>query len=162
MEDPADGLSETSTGPSAYVAFGAAIDNPGLAFSGGGRYRLEAWSLGLDGEFNPWISIETQRLAPGVASFYATLIRHYRINRDVALRTTVHLGTSVLLFDLIGAPSGSVGLFFGVSLIGLEFRLTDYLTLVVDPGDFVVPAPHITGAPLTYHQYRFTVGLQMF
>jgi hypothetical protein len=48
----------------------------------------------------------------------------------------------------------------GVNLIGIEWALTRTAHLIIEPGDVAISVPHLTGAPLTYRQYRFTVGVQ--
>ena len=63
-------------------------------------------------------------------------------------------------FDLVGAPAGSIGPYFGVNLLGLEYQLSPGPYLILDPADVALPVPHITGAPLTYLQYRLTLGVQ--
>ena len=70
-------------------------------------------------------------------------------------------GTSILLLNLVGAPSGSVGIYFRLSLIGLEWRMSRRFTLVIDPADVTLPVPRITGTPLSYIQYRFSIGLMI-
>ena len=34
--------------------------------------------------------------------------------------------------------------------------------LVIDPLSYVVPAPQLTGVPLLYGQYRFSLGLEFY
>lgn len=144
-----------------HVAAGAAIDNAALAAVVAARIRYDAnWLFGADAEWNPWISFETKRVRPGALNFYGTVIRRYPVSSWVSLRTTAHVGVSTLLFSLYGAPAGSFGPYFGVSLIGLEFNLSKMWKLIIDPSDVVYAVPHLTGAPLLYRQYRFTVGLQ--
>lgn len=157
-----DAISEAISRISVYAAVGAALDNSALAFSGAGRYRLsDDWLVGVDGEFNPWFSLDTHRFVLGAANVYGTLIRRYVISDAVALRSTLHLGVSVLLVDLIGAPAGSTGLYAGLNLLGIELAITRSIRLVIDPADVAIPVPHLTGAPLSYRQYRFTIGLQI-
>ena len=144
-----------------YTAFGAALDNAAFAGSVAGRYRAsERWLLGVDAEYNPWFSLDAKRFRPGTINIYSTFIKRYPIDERLSLRITGHLGVSVLLFDLIGAPAGSTGLYLGGNLLGIDYRLGDYIYLVLDPADFSVPIPHVTGAPLIYRQYRITVGMQ--
>lgn len=38
-------------------------------------------------------------------------------------------------------------------------RLRDDLALTLDPSDFAMPAPQLTGFPFYYRQYRISVGL---
>ncbi len=145
-----------------HTAFGASLDHAALAASAGGRYRLNPyWIAGVDAEFNPWVSLESKRVRPGTFNAYATIIRRWPINDFVTLRTTAHLGVSALLFSLYGAPAGTFGPYAGVSFIGVEFKVNHAWRLLVEPGDIALSVPHLTGAPLTYRQYRFTVGLQL-
>jgi hypothetical protein len=144
-----------------YLTAGGAVDKPAVAASAAGRYRLDdRWLVGLDAEWNPWASYELMRFRPGCLNVYSTLVRRYPVSRAIALRTTIHLGLSFLLFDLVGAPSGSVGPVVGASLLGLEIRLHRLWRLVIEPADVFVPVPHLTGVPLIYQQYRLTVGVQ--
>lgn len=141
----------------------AALDNPAFAGAAGARYRPDdGWLLGVDVEWNPWASIAARTVRAGALNVYVTGIRRWDMRAEsVKLRTSAHLGTSILLFDLYGAPSGSVGLYLGLSLLGLEIRLSRGWYLLLEPADVAIPAPHLSGAPLTYRQYRFTVGLQV-
>lgn len=144
-----------------HTSVGAALDNAAFVATLGGRYRAnDLWLFGLDGEFNPWYSLDTNQFRLGTLNVYATTIKRYPIDHCFGLRSSVHLGTSVLLFDVIGAPAGSVGLYLGISLLGLDYKFSDQFTLVIDPAQVAVPVPHLTGAPLSYRQYRFMIGLQ--
>ncbi len=78
------------------------------------------------------------------------------------LRSSVSLGTSYLVSNLYGAPRGSYGIFAGVSFLGLEWKLSRSLLLIVDPLGYVVPAPQLQGVPLLYGQYRFSLGLELY
>jgi hypothetical protein len=75
-------------------------------------------------------------------------------------RTSLHAGTSTILFDLYGVPAGTTGLYLGASLLGLEWRATRAVSLILDPADVAYPLPQLSGAPFGYLQYRFTLGLQ--
>lgn len=98
----------------------------------------------------------------GTFNAYATLVFREPLRPDLALRIAGHLGASILLFDLYGAPSGSVGPYFGLSLLALEFRVSPKLTMVVEPAELVIAMPHVTGIPLTRHQYRSSIGLEFW
>lgn len=152
---------QTSSPLGLYTSVGAALDNAALVATVGGRYRLnDLWLFGVDAEYNPWYSLDTNQFRLGTLNAYATAIKRYPINPCFGLRSSVHVGTSILLFDVIGAPAGSVGLYLGISLLGLDYKLGDQLSLVIDPAQVAVPIPHLTGAPLSYRQYRFMIGLQ--
>lgn len=144
-----------------HVGGGASLDNAALSAAAAVRIRYDQhWLFGFDGEWNPWISFETKRAREGTLNFYGTVIRRYPVSKWVTLRTTAHLGISTLLFSLYGAPAGSFGPYAGISLIGVEFTLSKAWKLIVDPSNVIYAAPHLTGAPLIYRQYRFAVGIQ--
>lgn len=156
----------TSTVPPAgavgfYLGASAAIDRGAFAGAAGVRWRvLDALSLGADVEWNPWFSLDAGRTAPGALNLYATGIYHWVSLADLELRTTAHLGTSVLLFDLVGADAGATGLYLGLSLLGLAARLDEHVTLIFEPADLAFPVPQLRGVPFYYHQYRITLGVQ--
>lgn len=144
----------------ASVAFSASLDRP--AFAGALGFRIRAndhWVFGLDSEWNPWISLQRTELRTGVLNQSVVSILRFDLG-PVALRGTVRLGASVLLYDLYGAPAGSVGPYLGVSLLGLEVPLGNRFRFLVDPADVAVAVPSLHGAPLVHRQYRLTVGLQ--
>jgi hypothetical protein len=150
--------------PSAFALaaeLGAAIDQASAAVAAGARYRAdERWLVGADLEWNPWASLETGRVRAGTFNASATLIWRAPLSTDVTLRVAGRLGAAWLLFDLYGAPSGSVGPYAGISLLALELGLGQHLTLVLEPADVVVAMPHVTGIPLTRRQYRASVALE--
>jgi hypothetical protein len=145
-----------------HLAGSAALDNAALAADAGLRYRVaHRWLIGLDGEWNPWLSVQTRSFAAGTANLYATLIRRWPLRPyDLKLRTSAHAGVSVLLFDLYGAPEGSIGPYFGANFLGLEYEISPNFSLIIDPADVALATPQARGAILMYRQYRFTVGLQ--
>lgn len=150
------------TGFGLHSAFAGAIDNGAMAWSLGGRYAVSnRWLFGLDAEYNPWFDIESARVARGAFNGYLTVIYRHEIGRHWALRITVNAGVSVLLFDLVGAPMGSVGPMVGANLLGISYELADQIYLVLDPAHVVMPVPQIQGAPFSYHQYRLAIGVQL-
>jgi len=146
----------------ARIAVGGSYDN--AAFSGGAglRYQLSRkWMLGIDGEWNPYAAISSSKLRMGSANAYFSLIRRYQLVRaDVNMRTTVSLGGSMLLFDLVGADKYSMGPYFGISFLGVEWKMARGFYLTVDPTYIAIPIPNIVGVPFVYAQYRFLVGLE--
>jgi hypothetical protein len=158
----ADHPEPDNTGFAAHSAFSASIDNGAFAWALGGRYAItNCWIVGIDAEYNPWFSLEAQRFARGVFNSYATAIYRHDIGHGLALRATANFGMSVLLFDLVGAPKGSVGPLLGLNILGLSYALDEHVYLLVDPAHVVVPFPQVEGAPFSYHQYRLTVGIQL-
>ncbi len=142
---------------------GGALDRGAGAIAGGVRFN--PWrdvGLGLDLEYNPWISLSNQEIAAGVATLAVPV--HWTLKRfgSWELRTTARFGASMLLFDLVGAGKGSIGPFVGWNPLGLAIPLGGSTKLIVAPGDIAVPIPQITGIPFYYHQYRFTVGVEWY
>jgi hypothetical protein len=146
----------------ARVALGASYYKPGLSGGGGARYQLSRpLMFGFDAEWNPWLALSPGKLRPGAFNAYVSVIRRFQLESDdVNVRTTLALGTSVLLFDLVGAPAGGVGPFFGLSFLGVEWKIRRGFYLVIDPTYIALPVPQLTGIPFAYIQYRFLVGLE--
>ncbi len=147
----------------AYAAGGVALTRTAFAVSLGARYRFSPyWLVGVDGEYNPWISRTKKEVRSGVTNVYATLIHRIPLSFEtINLRTTLHLGISRMNFALYGVPKGTVGPYVGFNLLGLDWELTRSLYLVVDPADVALPIPQTSGVPFVYPQYRFTVGVQL-
>jgi hypothetical protein len=144
------------------VALGASYDKPGFSGGLGLRYQLsQSFMIGFDGEWNPWLAITPGKLRTGAANGYFSLIRRFQLRyASVNVRTTLSLGGSYLLFDLVGARKGSFGPYFGLSLLGVEWKMARGFYLTIDPTNFSFPVPHITGVPFGYWQYRFLLGVE--
>ncbi len=127
-----------------------------------GRYRLsERWLVGIDGEWNPWVTTAPLMMKAGAASVYATVIRRFPMKFDrVNLRTSLHLGASMLLFDVYGAPKYDIGPFAALCPLGIDYDLGHSMRIVLDPIEIAVPVPHVGLIPLYYEQFRIMVGLQ--
>ena len=146
----------------AYLGVAGSVDKPALAGQLGIRRRVSThWTFGLDAEWNPWVSLySANHVRYGVVNTYGSVILRFPLAyEDFNLRSTVSLGLSYLLIDLYGASKGIIGLYAGISPLGLEWKLSRYFLLIINPLSFAVPIPQIHAAPLTYPQYRFSVGL---
>jgi len=152
----------TAWGASASLA--GAVDEAALATGVGGRLRLnKRWTFGVDAEWNPWIAYYGATFRTGVLNGYGTAILLFPLAyENFNLRTTANLGTSYLLMNLYGAPAGSLGLYGGLSFLGLESKVFRTFYLVIDPVKIALPVPHIRGVPLVYPQYRFTVSIEVY
>ncbi len=144
------------------LALGASYDKPGFSGGLGARYQLgRPWMLGFDAEINPFLTKTPSRLRTGVLNTYVSLIRRFQLKNDsLNVRSQIGLGASFLLIDLVGAPAGSFGPFFGLSFLGVEWKMARGFYLTIDPTYLAFPVPHLTGAPFGYLQYRFLVGLE--
>ena len=146
----------------AYLGASGSVDRPAAALQLGVRRRLSThWTVGLDGEWNPWVSIYGPRaLKAGVLNGSGVVILRFPLAyENFNLRTTLNLGVSYLLFDLYGAPKGSLGLYGAISPLGLEWKLSRTFLLIINPLSISLPVPQLRGVPLSYPQYRFNVGL---
>jgi hypothetical protein len=143
--------------------FGISVENPALAMAMGFRYRVAPMlSLGVDAEWNPWASFHADVLRRGAANVSGVGILHWDVGSEViALRTRLHLGASILLTDLYGAPSGSVGPHLQASALGVEWRIGRDVALIIDPADVAVPIPQPYGVPFVFHQHRASVTIQV-
>lgn len=156
--------------PAAGKAWGIAVnvagslDEPALAGSLGARLRLsQRWALGLDAEWNPYLATHGRKFREGGINFYATAILRFPLAyQAINLRSTLSVGGSYLLTELYGAPEGSIGLYGGISPLGLEVKASRHIYLVINPMSIAVPVPHLTGVPFVYPQYRFTIGLEFY
>jgi hypothetical protein len=147
----------------AYLGSSASFDKPALAVQLGARLKVsKQWTFGLDGEWNPWITLNGYRFGSGVFNLYGTAILRFPLAyENFNLRATANLGASYLLINLYGAPSGSLGIYAGLSPAGLEWKLSRTFILIVNPLNIALPAPQLRGVPLTYPQYRFSIGFEI-
>lgn len=158
--DPAKGAWGAELG-----LFGS-VNKPAVGVHLGLRRRLSThWTVGVDGEWNTWISLYGPNMVrAGVANAYGTAILRFPLAyENFNLRTTANLGVSYLLIDLYGAPKGSTGLYAALYPLGLEWKVSREILLIVNPIGIAVPVPQLRGIPLAYWQYRFgfSIGIMM-
>jgi hypothetical protein len=145
-----------------YVGIAGSVDKPAAAIQLGVRLRMGTnWTFGWDIESNPWVALNGPTpMRAGTFNTYGTVILRFPLAyENFNLRTTVNLGISVLLIDLYGAPSGSVGLYGAIYPLGIEWKLSKVFILIINPLGIAVPVPQLKGVPLSYPQYRFSIGL---
>ncbi len=142
----------------AELGFFGSVNKPAVAVHLGVRRRLSThWTVGVDGEWNSWISLYgPSQVRAGVANAYGTAILRFPLAyENFNLRTTANLGISYLLLDLYGAPKGSLGLYGALYPLGLEWKVSREFLLIINPIGIAVPVPQLRGIPLAYWQYRF-------
>jgi hypothetical protein len=153
------------------MAFGAYLGGAGsysyaaAAATLGARLRFSKhWTFGLDAEWNPWIAINNRTaVRAGAFNGYGTVILRLPLAYEqFNLRTTANLGFSRLLIDLYGAPKGSTGIYAGLSPLGLEWKVSRLLFVIINPLNFAIPVPQLSGVPFSYSQYRATIGLEIY
>jgi hypothetical protein len=140
--------------------FGAALDHAALAFMGGAGVDHGRWTYGLSLEWNPFFSLETSRSKPGALNVYASLARRWYDGERFALYSRAEVGTSTMLFDVVGVDQWDTGLYLGGALLGVAVKKHHGLRVVFDPSHYVVPIPRLTGLPFYYRQYRISIGLE--
>jgi MYXO-CTERM domain-containing protein len=149
----------------AYLGGSGSATYAAAAATLGARLRFSRhWTFGLDAEWNPWIAINGRTaLRAGSFNGYGTVILRLPLAYEkFNLRTTANLGLSRLLIDLYGVPKGSMGLYAGLSPLGLEWKMSRLFFLVINPLNFAMPTPKLSGVPFSYYQYRFTIGLEVY
>ena len=149
----------------AYLGGSGSATYAAAAATLGARLRFSRhWTFGLDAEWNPWIAINGRTaLRAGAFNGYGTVILRVPLAYEkFNLRTTANLGFSRLLIDLYGAPKGSMGLYTGLSPLGLEWKMSRLFFLIINPLNFAMPTPQLSGVPFSYYQYRFTIGLEVY
>jgi hypothetical protein len=149
----------------AYLGGSGSYASAAAAVTLGARLRFSKhWTFGLDAEWNPWIAINNRTaVRAGAFNGYGTVILRLPLAYEkFNLRTTANLGFSRLLIDLYGAPKGSMGIYAGLSPLGLEWKVSRLLFVIINPLNFAMPAPQLSGVPLTYSQYRVTIGLEIY
>ncbi|MFT3691530.1 MAG: MYXO-CTERM sorting domain-containing protein [Kofleriaceae bacterium] len=148
-----------------YAALGGSFVHGALSGDLGFRYRLnERWTIGIDGEWNPWITSASGplQIKAGSAMLAATVIHRYPMKLDrVNLRTTFSLGASTVLFDVYGAPSYDIGPYVAFAPLGIDYDFGNSVRLVFDPLGVSVPIPHAGDIPLYYEQFRTMIGIQI-
>jgi len=141
---------------------GGAWDDAAAGAALGISVDYKKWSFGVFGEWNPFFSFdEVGSVRAGVANgFLATSYRWYHSDK-ISLSTRLELGTSVMLFDLLGIDKYTTGIYFGGSLTSVRFPISKGAAFTFDPIHFAAPTPRPFGIPFYYKQYRVTVGLEI-
>ncbi len=149
----------------AYLGGSGSYSYAAAAATLGARLRFSRhWTFGLDAEWNPWIAINGRTaVRAGAFNGYGTVILRLPLAYEkFNLRTTANLGFSRLLIDLYGAPKGSMGIYAGLSPLGLEWKISRLFFLIINPLNFAMPTPQLSGVPFSYSQYRVTIGLEVY
>ena len=154
----------TSMAFGGYLGGSASIEKASLAGAVGARLRVSKhWAFGLDGEWNPWVSYTGAAVRSGVFDLYGTVMLRFPLAyENFNLRICASAGTSYLLMNLYGAPSGSVGVYLGGSPLGIEWKLSRRFYLIINPLNIAVPVPQLRGIPLIYQEYRANIGLEIY
>ena len=63
--------------------------------------------------------------------------------------------------EMCGVPSGSTGIFAAFAPLGLEWKISSRVFIIVNGISIAVPIPKLSGAPFAYSQYRETIGVEI-
>ena len=139
---------------------GGSIDHAALAPALGGGADLGRLGLGAMIEWNPWLSLDVARGHPGALDAYGQVSWRWYKSAELALFSQGELGTSTILFDLVGIDQYSTGLYVGATLLGVSLPAGDRWRIIIDPSHFAVPIPQLSIVPFAYTQYRVDVGVE--
>jgi hypothetical protein len=142
------------------MRFGAALDHAALALVAGAARDVGPWSFGGAIESNPWFSLDTERAHAGAINVYATVTRRWYDGLALAIYSRAEIGTSTILFELVGVDKYKTGVYVGGVLLGAAIKKSDRLRVTIDPSHFAMPTPQLGSLPFYYRQYRITVGVE--
>lgn len=139
---------------------GVSVDRGAASVAAGFSVDLGArWSVGLELEYSPWFDVLAGTFSAGTANGYGTVTFRWATLGRFELRTELHAGASVLLFDTPGASAGSVGVVIGASPLRAAVRIGPRVDFEISP-EVVLVAPSLRGMPLVYRQYRLMAGFR--
>jgi hypothetical protein len=121
LRGPRTSKRRTTSGMS-ICDFGAAGDHAAVAFIAGGARDYRAWSFGSAAEWNPWFSLDTKRARAGAANVYATIARRWYDGPALAIYSRAEIGTSTVLFSLVGVDQYHTGVYLGGCLLGAAIK----------------------------------------
>jgi hypothetical protein len=144
----------------ADARLGGSGDEPAVAMLLGVGVDRGRNSLGFGVEWNPWISPHAGRAASGSFNAILSYTRRWYVRPELSLYSRVDLGTSTILFELVGVDRYATGVFYGGVLLGVRIPLRPGWNLTFDPSQLAMPTPQISGIPFYYGQWRITLGLE--
>jgi hypothetical protein len=131
-----------------------------MATSIGASFDAGAFRPGIALEWNPFLSFANSDVARGALNIYATVTRTWYASRTLSIYSRAELGSSTLLFELVGVDKYSTGLYFGGSLLGVRIPIRRCWAITVDPSHVAIPTPQLSAElPFYYRQYRISVGV---
>jgi len=114
---------------------------------------------GCDG--NPWVSLDTSGARKGSLNIYGTLARRWYDDERFTLYSRAEVGTSTMLFDVVGVDQYDTGLYLGGALLGVAIEKRHGLRVAFDPSPRALPTPRPSGLPFHYRPDRVAVDLQV-
>jgi len=139
---------------------GGALDHGAVAMIAAGARDYMSWSFGGALEWNPWFSFDVKRAHAGAVNAYATVAHRWYDGPALAIYSRAEVGTSTIMFSLVGVDQYHTGLYIGGVLLGAAIKKRDDLRITIDPSHFAMPTPQLGSLPFYYRQYRITVGIE--
>lgn len=128
----------------------------GYALKGGYRWGFVGAFLQFEQDF--WVGTEFDvRVTQGAYNIAVGVDFTYFEGRA---HTSIAFGPSILAFDTPLDSRGSVGWFFDLRPIGLQWDVHRFVRLGLDPISFAIVAPSLDGIPLVQVEYRTTFYLE--
>lgn len=128
----------------------------GYALKGGYRWGFVGAFLQFEQDF--WVGTEFDvRVTQGAYNIAVGVDFTYFEGRA---HTSIAIGPSILAFDTPLDGRGSVGWFFDLRPIGLQWDVHRFVRLGLDPISFAIVAPSLDGVPLVQVEYRTTFYLE--
>ena len=139
---------------------GFSLAEPSIVVGGEVGVRTQDWSILLEVDWNPFISISSSSpVVAGVLNIGAGLERIYA---GGLLRSAFFFGTSTLLYRTAFDAPGTTGVFADLIPISIRLPLAkDRLTLRVDPISMHLIAPVLSGLPFLRYEYRHAVSIEL-
>ena len=158
-----DGGMAVNDGVGFQVSLFGSLDDAGIGASLGLRFPLTPhFILGVDTEYDAWLSVEAGRFETGAWNSYLTGIIVWATLDRVELRTNLHAGLTVQLSELYNSERFSMGPFFGITPVAVAVRVSRAVRVTIDPGGIFVEIPRVDpGPPLLRRAHRLMIGLQI-
>lgn len=125
---------------------------PAFGYAVKGGYRWGTFGAFVEFEQDFWVATEFDaRVVQGAYNIGVGVDFTYFEGR---VHSSIAFGPSILAFDTLLDSRGSLGLFFDLRPLGLQWDVHRRVRLGLDPLSFALVAPALDGIPITQVQYR--------
>ena len=156
------GNPKPSKGLFASIRAGFSAWRPSLEFQAAAGWSFGAVGLGVVFEDSPWMSFSRPGIDAGALHFGLLLQYRRQLTPKAGLRFELMAGGSALLFTTYGYHAGTVGMWLGARVMGLDVRLGKRFALTIDVVDLSLPIFHPDTMPLIYPAWRWSIGLAFY
>ena len=131
---------------------------PAFGYAVKGGYRWGTFGAFVEFEQDFWVATEFDtRVVQGAYNIGVGADFTYFEGRA---HSSIGLGPSILAFDTLLDSRGSLGWFFDLRPIGVQWDVHRRVRIGLDPLSFALVAPSLDGIPITQVQYRTTFYLE--